>query len=106
MSSPSVRTGLSCTPRSKARKRSCRTLRRPPKQLRHRRQRPRRGAGARVVAVVLVVDDEVGIATLLEDVLQDEGHRVLTASNGRQALERIATEKPDLILSDFMMPVM
>jgi CheY-like chemotaxis protein len=58
------------------------------------------------VAVVLVVDDEVGIATLLEDVLQDEGYRVLTASNGRQALERIATEKPDLILSDFMMPVM
>jgi CheY-like chemotaxis protein len=58
------------------------------------------------VAVVLVVDDEVGIATLLEDVLQDEGHRVLTASNGRQALERIATERPDLILSDFMMPVM
>jgi CheY-like chemotaxis protein len=58
------------------------------------------------VAVVLVVDDEVGIATLLEDVLQDEGYRVLTASNGRQALERIATEKPDLILSDFMMPMM
>jgi CheY-like chemotaxis protein len=58
------------------------------------------------VAVVLVVDDEVGIATLLEDVLQDEGYSVLTASNGRQALERIATEKPDLILSDFMMPMM
>ena len=31
---------------------------------------------------------------------------MLTASNGRQALERIAAEKPDLILSDFMMPVM
>jgi CheY-like chemotaxis protein len=58
------------------------------------------------VAVVLVVDDEVGIATLLEDVLQDEGYGVLTAANGRQALERIATEKPDLILSDFMMPEM
>jgi CheY-like chemotaxis protein len=58
------------------------------------------------VAIVLVVDDEIGVATLLEDVLQDEGYRVLTASNGRQALERIAAERPDLILSDFMMPVM
>jgi CheY-like chemotaxis protein len=58
------------------------------------------------VAVVLVVDDELGIATLLEDVLQDEGHRVLMASNGRQALERMAAERPDLVFTDFMMPVM
>ena len=58
------------------------------------------------MAIVLVVDDETGIASLLEDVLQDEGYRVVTASNGRQALERIAAERPDLILTDFMMPVM
>jgi CheY-like chemotaxis protein len=58
------------------------------------------------VAVVLVVDDEYGIANLLEDVLRDEGHKVVTASNGRQALERVATERPDLIFADYMMPVM
>jgi CheY-like chemotaxis protein len=58
------------------------------------------------VAVVLVVDDEYGIANLLEDVLRDEGHSVVTASNGRQALERMATERPDLIVADYMMPVM
>jgi len=58
------------------------------------------------VAVVLVVDDEFGVANLLEDVLRDEGHRVLTASNGRQALECIAAERPDLIFTDYMMPVM
>jgi CheY-like chemotaxis protein len=58
------------------------------------------------VAVVLVVDDEFGVASLLEDVLVDEGHRVLMASNGQQALERMAAEKPDLILTDYMMPVM
>jgi CheY-like chemotaxis protein len=58
------------------------------------------------VAVVLVVDDEFGVASLLEDVLQDERHRVLTASNGRQALERMAAEKPDLIFTDYMMPQM
>lgn len=58
------------------------------------------------MAVVLIVDDEYGIAALLEDVLQDEGHRVLVASNGRQALERIAEERPDLVLTDYMMPIM
>lgn len=58
------------------------------------------------MALVLVVEDEVGIAKLLEDVLADEGHRVLIASNGRQGLERIAAERPDLIVTDFMMPVM
>ncbi len=58
------------------------------------------------MAVVLVVDDEYGIAMLLEDVLQDEGHRVLVASNGRQALEKVAEERPDLVLTDYMMPVM
>jgi CheY-like chemotaxis protein len=58
------------------------------------------------MAIVLVVDDEFGIATLLEDVLVDEGHRVLLASNGRQALEKVAEERPDLVLTDFMMPAM
>lgn len=58
------------------------------------------------MATVLVVDDEFGISTLLKDVFEDEGHRVLVATNGRQALERVAEEKPDLVLTDFMMPVM
>jgi CheY-like chemotaxis protein len=58
------------------------------------------------MAVVLVVDDEYGIAKLIEDVLVDEGHRVLLASNGKQALERVAEERPTIVLTDFMMPVM
>jgi CheY-like chemotaxis protein len=58
------------------------------------------------MAVVLIVDDEFGIVKLLEDVLTDEGHRVLIATNGRQALERAAEEKPALVVTDFMMPVM
>jgi CheY-like chemotaxis protein len=58
------------------------------------------------MAVVLVVDDEFGIVKLLEEVLTDEGHRVLIATNGRQALERAAIEKPSLVVTDFMMPVM
>jgi CheY-like chemotaxis protein len=58
------------------------------------------------MALIMVVDDEFGVATLLQDVLEDEGHRVVTASNGKQALEKAAAERPDLVLTDFMMPIM
>jgi len=55
---------------------------------------------------ILIVDDEFGIAEFLTDLLVDKGYRVITAANGKQALARIAEEKPDLVLLDFMMPVM
>jgi CheY-like chemotaxis protein len=58
------------------------------------------------MALVLVVDDEVGISTLLKDVLEDDGHLVLLATNGRQALDKVKDGRPDLIVTDFMMPVM
>jgi len=58
------------------------------------------------MATVLIVEDEIGIGGLLEDVLLDEGHGVYLASNGRQALELVASHRPDLILTDYMMPVM
>ena len=52
------------------------------------------------------MEDEFGIAELLEAILTDEGHRVLSAINGRHGLEVLAAEHPDLIFLDFMMPVM
>jgi CheY-like chemotaxis protein len=55
---------------------------------------------------VLVVDDEFGIVDVLETILTDEGYRVLTACNGRQGLERLSAEKPDVVLLDFMMPIL
>lgn len=58
------------------------------------------------MAVVLVVDDEIGIARLLEDVLVDQGHEVLVASNGKDALELAHRTIPAVVLSDYMMPVM
>ena len=67
---------------------------------------PSRGMGANIMALILVVDDEFGVATLLKDVLEDEGHRVVLASNGKEALEKAAAARPDLVLTDFMMPVM
>jgi CheY-like chemotaxis protein len=57
--------------------------------------------------VVLVVEDDPDIRELLEEMLDAGGHRVLTASNGREALEvleRVAG--PCLVLLDLMMPVM
>jgi CheY-like chemotaxis protein len=59
------------------------------------------------MATVLVVEDEFAIAALLEMVLIDEGHHVLTAANGRQGLERLAKgPRPDLVITDYMMPVL
>lgn len=55
---------------------------------------------------VLVVDDEQGILEALADLLREEGYRVLTAAHGREALARMAELKPDLVLTDWMMPVM
>jgi CheY-like chemotaxis protein len=55
---------------------------------------------------VLVVDDEFGISEVLTEILGDAGYHVLTAIHGRQALERIAETRPDIILLDFMMPVL
>jgi CheY-like chemotaxis protein len=55
---------------------------------------------------VLVVDDEFGVAEVLDAILTDEGYRVVTATNGRQALARIAEQRPDLMLLDYMMPIL
>jgi CheY-like chemotaxis protein len=53
---------------------------------------------------ILVVDDEPGIAAVLVEVLQLDGHTVDTVSNGEAALRKLAAEGYDLILSDIRMP--
>ena len=58
------------------------------------------------MSLVLVVEDEPGIAELFDAALTDEGYRVLTAMNGKQGLEALARERPDLVFCDYMMPVM
>jgi len=55
---------------------------------------------------VLVADDEFGILLVLEMALSDAGYRVVTAANGRQAVEMAMSDPPDLIIMDWMMPVM
>jgi diguanylate cyclase (GGDEF)-like protein len=53
---------------------------------------------------ILVVDDDVDIVRFVEMNLRLEGYRVLIARNGAEALEIVATDLPDLILLDVMMP--
>jgi CheY-like chemotaxis protein len=58
------------------------------------------------VRTILVVEDEFGAADVLMAALEDEGYRVVLAANGRQALERLAEARPDLVVADYMMPIM
>lgn len=54
--------------------------------------------------LVLVVDDEARLRNLMRMNLELEGCRVITAASGREALERVREEMPDLLLLDIMMP--
>ena len=55
---------------------------------------------------ILVVEDEPIIAGLLSDMLMADGHEVDAVNTGRAALERLAVEAYDLIVSDLRMPVL
>ncbi len=54
---------------------------------------------------ILVVDDEAMARKLLKDFLEVKGYDVITASGGKEALEKIK-EEPDIVLLDIMMPDM
>ncbi len=56
------------------------------------------------MAIILVVDDELGIRALLSEILTDEGHTVELAENAAQAREVRERLKPDLVLLDIWMP--
>ena len=55
---------------------------------------------------ILAVDDERHIVRLVEVNLQRAGYEVVTAFDGREALEKVKAETPDLIVLDVMMPYM
>ncbi len=53
---------------------------------------------------VLIVDDEPNIVLSVEFLMKREGHEVRTAGDGQEALDKIADDRPDLVILDVMMP--
>jgi len=58
------------------------------------------------VRPILVVDDDPAIRAVVADILELSDYRVMTASNGAEALAQIRVEVPAAVLLDLMMPVM
>jgi two-component system, response regulator, stage 0 sporulation protein F len=61
-------------------------------------------AAGRLMALVLVVDDEEPIRDILREALESGGHRVMTASDGREALRLYNAHRPDVVVTDIVMP--
>lgn len=55
---------------------------------------------------ILIVDDEALLREALAHALRDEGYVTLEAADGREAVECVDSERPDLVLMDVMMPVL
>ena len=58
------------------------------------------------MAKILVAEDEPSLYKLLEFRLNSLGHEILLATDGKQALAMVKSDRPDLVLLDVMMPVM
>lgn len=55
---------------------------------------------------ILAVDDEKHIVRLVQVNLERQGYEVVTANDGKEALEKVDSERPDLVVLDVMMPYM
>ena len=62
--------------------------------------------GRQALSTILIVDDERSLRFLVRVILENEGYDVVEAHNGAAALERVQEARPDLIVTDLMMPVM
>ena len=58
------------------------------------------------MTAVLVVEDEPLLRDLVAEVLRDEGYAVVTAGDGREAIDALERERPQLVLMDVMMPTL
>ncbi|QOX78889.1 response regulator [Trichlorobacter lovleyi] len=56
------------------------------------------------MALILLIDDEPQVRTVLKGFLQIGGHRVVEAENGRQAHKLLLAEQVDLVITDIVMP--
>ncbi len=58
------------------------------------------------MAKILVADDHTANRQVIRTLLQSQGHTVVEAAHGEEALERVRTETPDLVITDILMPLM
>ena len=58
------------------------------------------------MSLILIVEDEVTLSLLAAMTLEDEGYRVIVAANGASGIEAARENAPDMIVTDYMMPVM
>jgi CheY-like chemotaxis protein len=58
------------------------------------------------LSTILVVDDEPDLRFILRRILERAGHEVVEAGHGAAALESVRGSRPDLVVTDIMMPVM
>jgi CheY-like chemotaxis protein len=58
------------------------------------------------MAIIVIAEDEYLLASMLQAILEDEQHEVRIAPHGQAALKLIRAHNPDLIITDFMMPLM
>ncbi len=77
--------------------------RHPTERMRHHMAE---GVSSLAKPLVLVVEDEAALATMLRYNLEKQGYRVEEAADGQEALTRIAEMQPDLVLLDWMLPQM
>ena len=55
---------------------------------------------------ILIMDDDLAMQTVLEIALREAGYQVILASDGQEGIEKIRALKPNLVVSDIMMPQM
>lgn len=55
-------------------------------------------------ASILVIDDDAIVRRTLQEILESEGHRVSCAENGRHGLVAFGRQRPDLVITDIIMP--
>jgi two-component system chemotaxis response regulator CheY len=69
-------------------------------------QRGASKGGERAVARVLVVDDDPSILDTVTSILESEGHKVMAANGGEEAISMVRAWHPTLVLLDMRMPIM